>query len=234
MKPGWQTSEFWIAIIGQVLALLALTGTINTGDRAKLETALTDAVTAIFTLAASTLVVIRYIRSRSELKTIALATEERPIANGPPRALPLLLLAVFFAAGPALAAEPASAKTCLIIGRQQQPQPQTDPALVAALQQIAQNQQTIIQLLQQRQAAPAPQVIVLPGPQIPLGGAPRQDIPLGGPPKQDLPLGGPPKQEVPLGPPPRQEIPLGPAPRYDIPLKPAPVQPQRFSPALWR
>lgn len=75
MKPGWQTTEFWIALIGQVLALLALTGTISVGDRDKLETALANLVTALFTIVASTLVVLRYIRSRSELKTLALATD---------------------------------------------------------------------------------------------------------------------------------------------------------------
>jgi hypothetical protein len=79
MKPGWQTSEFWIALAGQVLALLALTGAINIGDKDKVETAVTNMVTAVFTITSSAAVVVRYIRSRSELKSQALtAASERP------------------------------------------------------------------------------------------------------------------------------------------------------------
>jgi hypothetical protein len=68
MKPGWQTTEFWTTILGQILALLALTGVISAGDRQPLETALTNMVTAAFTIAGSTVIVVRYIRSRTELK----------------------------------------------------------------------------------------------------------------------------------------------------------------------
>lgn len=239
MKPGWQSSEFWITLLGQVLAVLALTGAINVGDRAQLETALTNAVTAIFALSASAAVVIRYIRSRTELKQQSLHD-----GNRPPAVLPALLLALLLAA-PAPAAP--MTPTCLFPRL-----PRHDPAVAAALQQIAQNQQTIIALLQQQRSAPPPAaampqqplIIVMPGPrqEIPLGGAPRQEIPLGGAPRQDIPLGGAPKQDIPLGPPPRQDVPLGPAPRQNIPLgdvKPpgeVKTQPaaQRFVPATFR
>jgi hypothetical protein len=225
MKPGWQSSEFWIAICTQVLALLALSGAINVGDKDKLETALANAVTAVFTIVSSAVVVIRYIRSRSELKSHAQAT----ITDRSPLVVPLILLAAFFLAAPAQAGPPATQPSCLF-GRQQR----TDPALLATLQQIAQNQQTIIMLLQQRAPTPSaptppapaqPLIIVMPGPQaIPLGGAPRQDIPLGGAPRQDIPLGAAPRQDIPLGGAPRQEIPLGPPPVQQIPLGPAPRQ----------
>jgi hypothetical protein len=69
MKPGWQTSEFWITVAGQALALLALTGAINSGDKDRLETALANAITAGFALIGNAVVVIRYVRSRTELKT---------------------------------------------------------------------------------------------------------------------------------------------------------------------
>ncbi|MBY0522211.1 MAG: hypothetical protein K2R98_02370 [Gemmataceae bacterium] len=236
MKPGWQSSEFWITLLGQLLALLALAGVIGSGDRDKLETALANAVTAIFTIASSAVIVVRYIRSRSELKAISATTSDPSI--------PFLVFFGLLLTAPAQAAPPVE-KTCISIGRPQR----TDPALVAALQQIAQNQQTIIGLLQQRQApapAPAPQIIVLTPPRqdIPLGGAPRQEIPLGGAPRQDIPLGGAPKQEVPLGGPPRQEVPLGSPPKQDVPLgEPKPIMPpasdgkpvpMRFQPAVWR
>src|SRR5205807_690757 len=124
--------------------------------------------------------------------------------------LPLILLAGLLLAVPAQAGPPPVTQPSCLFGRQQR----TDPALLATLQQIAQNQQTIIALLQQRSPAPVPVpppaqplIIVMPGPQaIPLGGAPRQEIPLGAAPRQDIPLGGPPRQDIPLGGAPRQDI----------------------------
>lgn len=228
MKPGWQTSEFWIALVGQLLALLALSGAINVADKDKLETALANAVTAIFAIVSSAVVVIRYIRSRSELKSQAPSAppEQRPLI------LPCALIGCFLLAAPLQAAPPA--KPACFHQRQQR----ADPAVVAALQQIAQNQQTIITLLQQQQRTPAPAqplVLVAPLPQtIPPGGPARQDIPLGGAPRQEIPLGGAPRQDIPLGQPPRQEVPLGPAPRQSIPLgevKPPMAAPGETKPA---
>jgi hypothetical protein len=231
MKPGWQSTEFWIALVGQALALLALTGTINVGDKDRIETALANAVTAVFTILSSAAVVVRYIKSRSELKSQALATPE------PPRTplLPLIVAALLFWPASAQAAPP-SAPTCLMCRQR------TDPAMLALLQQLAQNQQTIIALLQQRtpppNAAPAqPLIIMVPGgPQqaIPLGQAPRQEIPLGGLPRQEIPLGGAPQQNIPLGPPPQQAVPLGPAPRQVIPLTPTPGEARPAPSAMQR
>lgn len=226
MKPGWQTSEFWIALIGQLLALLALAGAIPIGDQDRLETALASAVTAVFTLITSAVMVTRYIRSRSELKSLALENQRD---HGPsPSVLPLVLLGLLFLAAPLQAAppqqpargtNPGTTPVCFF-----NRQPRTDPQILALLQQLAQNQQTIINLLQQqRQPVPQP-LIVLPPQTIPLGGAPRQDIPLGAAPRQDIPLGGAPRQDIQLGPAPRQDVPLGPAPRQEVPLGPAPRQ----------
>ncbi len=219
MKPGWQTSEFWIALIGQLLALLALAGAIPVGDKDRLETALASAVTAVFTLITSAVMVTRYIRSRSELKSQVMENQRE---HGPP-VLPLVLLGLLFLAAPAQAAPPArpagTTPTCFF-----QRQQRSDPQLLALLQQLAQNQQTIISLLQQqRQPTPQP-LIALPPQTIPLGGAPRQEIPLGAAPRQEIPLGGAPRQDIPLGPLPRQDVPLGPLPRQDLPLGPVPRQ----------
>jgi hypothetical protein len=231
MKPGWQSSEFWIALVGQALAVLALTGAINVGDKDKIETALANAVTAVFTILSSTAVVVRYIKSRSELKSQALAASE---PSRTPPLLPLIAAALLFWPASAQAAPP-SVPTCFMCRQR------TDPALVALLQQLAQNQQTIIALLQQRPSAPAPApqplIIMVPGgPQqtIPLGAAPRQEIPLGGRPRQDIPLGGAPHQNIPLGTPPQQSIPLGPAPRQLIPLGPTPGEVKPVPSAMQR
>lgn len=231
MKPGWRTSEFWMALIGQALALLALTGVIPVGDQEQLETALANAVTAVFTILSSAAVVIRYIRSRTDLKSQALtAPPQRPLV------LPLVLVAGLLLATPLPAAPPAQ-PACF-----GQRQPRTDPALLALVKQLAENQQALLALLhQQRAPAPAQPLILLTPPSIPLGGLPRQDIQLGQPPRQDIPLGGAPRQDIPLGQPPRQEVPLGPAPRQNIPLgevkplvptpgeaKPAPAALQKY------
>jgi hypothetical protein len=226
MKPGYQSSEFWITVLGQILALLALTGAINVGDKDKLETALANAVTAVFTIVSSTVVVIRYVRSRTALKS-----QQLPDGNS---FLPAVLVLLGLLGAAPVHAETPTEKTCLIIVRR----PRTDPAVTATLQQLAQNQQTIIALLSQRQqAAPAPQVIVLgpPAQQIPLGGPPRQDIPLGGPRRQDVPLGGQPRQDIPLGTPPRQDIPLGePKPFQPPPGEAKPTARQQYVPAVFR
>jgi hypothetical protein len=234
MKPGWQSSEFWIALVGQALAVLALTGAINVGDKDKIETALANAVTAVFTILSSAAVVVRYIKSRSELKSQALATSE---PSRTPPLLPLIVAALLFLPTSSQAAPP-SMPTCLMC------RPRTDPALMALLQQLAQNQQTIIALLQQRTPAPnaappqaQPLIIMVPGgPQqtIPLGPAPRQEIPLGGLPRQDIPLGTAPQQNIPLGAPPQQAIPLGPAPRQVIPLVPTPGEVKPVPSAMQR
>lgn len=236
MKPGWQSSEFWITLLGQLLTLLVLTGTVSIGDKDKLETAVTNMVTAIFTIISSGVIVVRYIRSRSELKSQALAAQdETPPRSMPPLALPLVGIALLFGAGLAQAAPP-SAPACLFFRQQ----PRTDPAIMAMLQQLAQNQQTIITLLQQQQkppAAPTPMIVLVPQgqgypQQIPLGGPPRYDIPLGGPPRYEIPLGGPPRYEIPLGGPPRYEIPLGGPPHQQVPLGgPPQVQPMPVNPA---
>jgi len=76
MKPGWQSTEFWITALGQLLVLLALSGAINSADSDKLETAVSNLVTAVVAIVSNALIVIRYIRSRSDLKSLTLATGE--------------------------------------------------------------------------------------------------------------------------------------------------------------
>jgi hypothetical protein len=249
MKPGYQTSEFWIAIVSQVLSFLVLTHVITPQDQGTLTASVGNAIAGVFTILASAKIVLNYIASRTTLKERHLyrqQTDSRALSAGPILPLVVTAMAAFFAGSGALAAQPVArlqastpAQLCCLLPWRQKIEdelrnrsergPDLGPAVIQCLQQIAENQRTIIELLRElRQhplaapsapAAPAqPQVIVLGAPlqQIPLGGPPRQDIPLGGPPRQDIPLGGPPLQEIPLGGPPHQEVPLGGPPRQQI------------------
>jgi hypothetical protein len=240
MKAGWKTSEFWIALVTKLLAVLCVTGVIRGADEQHLTETATKAIMGVFSILAAAKVVSEYIKGRSAVKSNLSAYVLLAF---------LLLPGLANAQPPATRHPPPVTHTCLFGCRCGQGA-RTDPAMMALLQQIANNQQQMLQLLQQLLSQPhapqQPQLIVLGGPmqQIPLGGPPRQDIPLGGPPRQEIPLGGPPKQELPLGPPPKQEVPLGPGPRQQIPLGPEPsqpmpkagaTQPQRYSMAtLWR
>jgi hypothetical protein len=134
----------------------------------------------------------------------------------------------------------------------QQQAPQTDPAMLSLLQQIAQNQQALMGMLAKQQGTPAPSApspapaapmfymlapqggLTPPLQNIPLGGMPLQVIPLGGMPLQNIPLGGQPLQNIPLGGQPMQVIPLGgpplqqlgnpQAPQQQVPLGQQPLQ----------
>lgn len=102
MKPGWQTTEFFIALVSQGLGVLMIMGIVSSADRATLEGALASAVGAIATLIGSAAVVREYIRARTAQKTThaylaqpeataALATAaprpaDPPGRNGTPRA----------------------------------------------------------------------------------------------------------------------------------------------------
>jgi hypothetical protein len=69
MKPGIKTSEFWTTLISQALAFLVMAGVLSAHDQATLGTAITNAVTAVFTLITSAGVVSKYIQARLHLKT---------------------------------------------------------------------------------------------------------------------------------------------------------------------
>jgi hypothetical protein len=94
--------------------------------------------------------------------------------------------------------------------RLKQPQPppapppnQTDPAVIAALNHLADAQNKTLDALVKMHA---------PYQQIPLGTPPLQQIPLGALPGQVINLGGQPHVLIPLGSAPKQSIPLGPPP----------------------
>jgi hypothetical protein len=242
-KPGWQTSEFWIALATKLLALAAAFGAISVADEQNLAKTISSAILGIFSILAAAKVLAEYIKGRAYVKSHSL----------------FLFLAL--SAGllnPPTAYAQTAPLPVLLPWRQRVEQymaqhtGQADPQVLSLLQQIHAEQQGILAWVRQHpQGSPTqPQLIVLgpqqggPLQQIPLGGPPHQEIPLGGPPKQDIPLGSPPKQDIPLGPQPQQQIPLGPQPRQQIPLGPmppaSPTGYQRYTraltwePALWR
>ena len=226
MKPGWKTSEFWKSVVTQLIAWGVACHAITVGDQATLQQALTEAVVAVFALIKSAYVVGQYIKARGLVKA------------GPYMAILAGLL--WFLQPSAVHAQCSQCQPVCQCGKECKcPKVEKTAfwrhdrvveaelkAHTLLLQQLVAQQAAMIAAMQmhgmQPQQAPAPQLIVLGGPQqqIPLGGPPRQDIPLGGTPRQDIPLGGPPRQDVPLGGPPKQDLPLGSPPRQDIPLGP--------------
>jgi hypothetical protein len=68
MKPGYRTTEFWVTLLGQGIALLATLGVLAAPEAATLTEAAGKLVTAAFTLASSTAVVLHYVQSRTRLK----------------------------------------------------------------------------------------------------------------------------------------------------------------------
>ena len=71
MKPGWQTSEFWLTAAMQIIGLLVVVGVIAVGDKATVEGAVAEGIKAIFALATNALVLWKYIQSRGEVKVEA-------------------------------------------------------------------------------------------------------------------------------------------------------------------
>jgi len=69
-RTGLFTTEFWITLITQALAVLALTGIITGGDATMLSDALSKCVTAGGIFVANAWVVVRYIQSRTHLKQL--------------------------------------------------------------------------------------------------------------------------------------------------------------------
>lgn len=187
MHPGWKTSEFWIALITQVLSLLTVLGFVNADGLRTLEDALSKCVAAVFLFVANAYVVVQYIRGRVLLK--------REGAAG--KALVLLLLG-----GWLLGAAEAQAAAPTWFGRGWRSQVE---------QRLNEHQRLIAGLLHGQQAPP-PQIILLPVP-----GEPKQQLPLGGEPKQLLPVPGEPRQVLPGPGQPQQTLPLQGLPRWESP-----------------
>jgi hypothetical protein len=68
MTPGWKTSEFWITLAAQLIAVLTVVGVIPSSDAAHVQDSATKCIIAAFVLVMNGLVVLRYIEHRSNLK----------------------------------------------------------------------------------------------------------------------------------------------------------------------
>lgn len=194
-KPGWKTTEFYVALISQAVALLVVLGFLSDQDARTLEAALTQCVTAVFLFLGNAWVVVNYVRGRVALKG-------EPKSRGPGGVLPALLLAALAlgaVAGPAAAG----------------------PVLPwrAQVEQRLRDQQQLIHLLLQQRQPPAP------GQPLPIAGEPRQQLPIQGEPKQLLPVPGEPKQPLPIEGPPKQQLPVPGPPQQSLPVPGEPRQP---------
>lgn len=70
-KPGWQTSEFWLSIAAQLIALLVLTGVIAASDKDTVQGSISELIKSAFALIVSATNVWKYIQSRIEAKKAA-------------------------------------------------------------------------------------------------------------------------------------------------------------------
>jgi len=67
-RSGLRTTEFWITIVTQALALLTLLGVVASPDADTLRDALIKCVTSAGVFLANAWVVVRYIQSRTIIK----------------------------------------------------------------------------------------------------------------------------------------------------------------------
>ena len=68
MKPGIKTTEFWLTLAAQIIAMLVIVGVVSSTDQQTVETAVGDAIKAVGALAASVITLWRYVQGRIELK----------------------------------------------------------------------------------------------------------------------------------------------------------------------
>jgi hypothetical protein len=227
LKPGFKTTEFWLAMVGKVISGLALIGILNTSDAGMLSDALTKIIGAVAVVLLNAGVILAYLKGRLALK----------------QKLPLILLALLlFGAGPARAQSilpwrnGIHQRLLALEQRQNQPAPApvptpqpiiiqppaTPPAVGPQLIMVPQQPQQSMPPIAWQQLPLAPQGPIQQLPLAPQG--PIQSLPL-------APQG--PIQQLPLAPQgPIQQLPLAPsAPIQQLPLAPpGPPQPLPLAP----
>lgn len=70
MKPGWATTEFWQTTLLQGLGVLVILGVVKSDAQATIGESIVKGTAAVFTLLAVGATVMRYITSRTVLKTL--------------------------------------------------------------------------------------------------------------------------------------------------------------------
>jgi hypothetical protein len=68
LKPGYQTTEFWMAATSQILVLFGVLRVLPTQDVAVLQDAVAQCVLAVSLFLSNAWVVVRYIQGRTTLK----------------------------------------------------------------------------------------------------------------------------------------------------------------------
>ncbi len=68
MKPGYKTTEFWLAAAAQLIPLLVLFGVLTGEEAATLDNSLGEAVATVGALVVAVSPVWKYIESRANMK----------------------------------------------------------------------------------------------------------------------------------------------------------------------
>jgi len=68
MKPGYKTTEFWLAALSSIGGLLVLLGVVNQAEADQIYAAAAQVVQAAAALYLAVAPLLAYIRSRAELK----------------------------------------------------------------------------------------------------------------------------------------------------------------------
>ncbi len=84
LKSGVFCTEFWIALVGQLLAALTLLGVLTSADALSLNDALGKGILGAFAVISAGAVAWKYIHSRTTLKS-----QPGPAANVPPPPPPM-------------------------------------------------------------------------------------------------------------------------------------------------
>jgi hypothetical protein len=247
MKPGWQTTEFWLNAGQQIVGLLVLCGFIAPQQATTVNEDIAKTILAISVLVVNVTALVHYVQGRIHLKSQQPPNDQPPGQGGVKGLFSAgaLLLVVWLGGSSAMALEPAHAVEkcacpcgpacgcagCECVTIQQ----------AALLPWRSQIEQRLQKLENQSQSAPAPQAqppIAIhqyhyypPRQDLPIAGTPRQDLPIPGAPKQDLPMPGAPRQDVPIPGAPRQLMPPIGAPKQDLPPGGAP--PQQIGPSRY-
>lgn len=108
VKPGWQTTEFWLMLVAQLAPLAVLFKIIPQDDIKTVQDTLSHAIQNVAALLASAAAIWKYIQSRGAVKAaahVAKAADSNLLAAKISNKLPLAILLTFLFAGSASAAD---------------------------------------------------------------------------------------------------------------------------------
>jgi hypothetical protein len=78
MKPGYQTSEFWVTLGGTIVSLLVMAGFLEPSKSGEIAALVTQAIGGIVALGS----IISYVLSRTELKKTMTLGDTAPKVEG--------------------------------------------------------------------------------------------------------------------------------------------------------